>query len=393
VAFQDDGTLRPNALLNGILVMRWGVLVWMSVLLVVGRHDVQPLVGWGALAMAAAWTAYLTVGRARWTLPILVGDLAVASALLVLNATVPTLATIYPVTAALSWGARRGAWAGLGAGAVLGSVLVTAHLAGGMPLRLDAAQTVAVLGSALNLVLAGAGIGVVSTLLQRSARQLRAAQRAELQAREAAARLTERERLGRQIHDSVLQLLAWVHKRGRELAAVGTVPGEDVARLADLAAEQEDALRHLLLRQTDPGERCGTASLQDRLERSARDRQDLEVRVNSVAAVTLPAATVQEIGAAVDEALANVAKHAGTRRAWVLADVEDDAVVVTVRDDGSGFVLDEAALLSQGRLGLIGSIRGRITDLGGSVVVDTAPGRGTEVELRVPLGVGLPVAG
>jgi signal transduction histidine kinase len=61
--------------------------------------------------------------------------------------------------------------------------------------------------------------------------------------------------------------------------------------------------------------------------------------------------------------------------------------VVTVRDEGPGIPpgrLAEAA--AQGRLGLAQSVLGRVRDLGGTVEVVTAPGEGTEVELRVPRG-------
>ena len=68
--------------------------------------------------------------------------------------------------------------------------------------------------------------------------------------------------------------------------------------------------------------------------------------------------------------------------------VEEEAGVVTVsiRDDGPGMSagrLAEAA--EQGRLGVAQSIRGRVVELGGTVRISTAPGQGTEVELRVPL--------
>jgi len=58
---------------------------------------------------------------------------------------------------------------------------------------------------------------------------------------------------------------------------------------------------------------------------------------------------------------------------------------VTVRDDGVGMPagrLDAAE--HEGRLGVVASIRGRIEDVGGTVSVVSAPGEGTEVELRVP---------
>lgn len=385
VAFEDDGTLRPNALLNGILVMRWGVLAWMVVLVSSGVADVDGRIGWAAFAVALAWTAYLTWGRSRWSTTVLVVDLVVAAGLLVLAAVAPPLATIYPVTAALTWGARRGFVAGAAAGAVLGSVLVTAHVVQGLVIMVDDAEPLAVLGSGLNLVLAGGGIGLVSTLIQRSARAVRTAQGAEVRAREEAARAAEREQLGRRIHDSVLQSLALVHKRGRELAHADAVPGSEVAALADLAAEQERSLRDLIVRAPAAAPPDGSASLRDRVERAARSRADLDVAVGAAGDVVLAAAVVEEIGAAVDEALANVAEHAGTRRAWILVEATGPEVVVAVRDDGCGFRLDEAALRAGGRLGLLGSIRGRVEDLGGRVTVDSAPGRGTEVEMHVPV--------
>ena len=98
----------------------------------------------------------------------------------------------------------------------------------------------------------------------------------------------------------------------------------------------------------------------------------------------LPVAAAAELAAAVAACLDNVRAHAGGR-AWVLVEDEGDAVVVTVRDDGPGIApgrLEEAE--RQGRLGVARSVRGRVADLGGTVHVTSAPGQGTEVELRVP---------
>ncbi len=61
-------------------------------------------------------------------------------------------------------------------------------------------------------------------------------------------------------------------------------------------------------------------------------------------------------------------------------------VVVSVRDDGRGF---EPARLAEaraeGRLGVASSIEGRVRELGGTMAVESAPGAGPEVELRVPV--------
>jgi len=100
----------------------------------------------------------------------------------------------------------------------------------------------------------------------------------------------------------------------------------------------------------------------------------------------LTAARARELAAAVGAALANVAAHAGeAARAWVLLEDDGDEVVVSVRDDGRGMPagrLSEAA--ADGRLGVAASIEGRLRELGGTMAVESTPGAGTEVEMRVP---------
>lgn len=99
-----------------------------------------------------------------------------------------------------------------------------------------------------------------------------------------------------------------------------------------------------------------------------------------------PAAAVEELSAAVAATLDNTARHGGPgAQAWLVVEQEPDAVLVTVRDDGVGMLpgrVDEATV--QGRLGLAASVLGRLAALGGRASVDTAPGRGVEVELRLP---------
>ncbi|HEV2088335.1 MAG TPA: ATP-binding protein, partial [Cryptosporangiaceae bacterium] len=149
------------------------------------------------------------------------------------------------------------------------------------------------------------------------------------------------------------------------------------------AGEQEEALRSLV---GSHQPRLRDDGLVDLLDDLARFRSP-HVKVSSPAGpVLVPGVVADELTAAVGAALHNVREHVGPEaRAWVLVEETDAEVLVTVRDDGPGIPpgrLESAA--ADGRLGVAQSIRGRLRDLGGSARVTSAPGEGTEVELRVP---------
>jgi signal transduction histidine kinase len=102
--------------------------------------------------------------------------------------------------------------------------------------------------------------------------------------------------------------------------------------------------------------------------------------------VMLPAATASELSGVVREALANVDKHAGEQaKAWILLEDLGTAVVLSVRDDGPGIPAGRLpAAEGEGRMGVAKSIKGRVSELGGSAELITSAGQGTEWELRVP---------
>ena len=81
------------------------------------------------------------------------------------------------------------------------------------------------------------------------------------------------------------------------------------------------------------------------------------------------------------EAMTNAAKFGAVDEIDVYAEVTEDAVAVFVRDRGAGF--DRAAVPAD-RRGLVESIEGRLERAGGQATIVSAPGEGTEVELRVP---------
>jgi signal transduction histidine kinase len=386
---------RGRAVLSlGILVFRWVSLAWMAVLAVTAGELRRPLLAGALIAVLAAWTGWLTVARPRPSWPVLGADLALAAGLNVAAGLVMPAASVgerpyfaygYPVAAAVSWGAARGVGGGVAAGLVLGVSLVAGQLVNGVDLSgEEPAMLLGLAGGTLNFVLAGGAVGLVARLLERSASQLRQATEETIRARERAARLAERESLGRQIHDSVLQALALVHKRGRELASGGPVPPDQVAGLAEMAAGQERALRSLILRDPDEGTPAGAASLRAALESLAAAEPSLPVSVGATGALWLPARHVEELTAAVRQALDNVVEHAGASRVALFAEEDGGAVVLTVRDDGRGFAYDERRLLAEGKIGLVKSIKGRVEQLGGRMLVTSRPGAGTEIELRVP---------
>ncbi|MEV7070869.1 DUF5931 domain-containing protein [Streptomyces sp. NPDC093990] len=227
----------------------------------------------------------------------------------------------------------------------------------------------------------------------------RASERTLARALEIEAATRERERLARDIHDSVLQVLAMVQRRG-------AVIGGEAAELGRMAGEQEVALRtlvsggltsvsrvssdasqgavvHVVDDEPDGGSVDGSLDLRALLAPYASAKVSL---VEPGAPVPLPPPAARELTAAVGAALDNVHRHAGDHaRAWILVEDEPDEVIVTVRDDGPGIPEGRLAQAEgEGRLGVAQSIRGRLRDLGGSAELISPPGQGTEVELKVP---------
>jgi signal transduction histidine kinase len=90
--------------------------------------------------------------------------------------------------------------------------------------------------------------------------------------------------------------------------------------------------------------------------------------------------------AILDEAMNNARKHAQASHIWVLLAVEEDLFVAKVRDNGQGFDVDnvENSYGSRGSLGLV-NLKERAELVGGTISIDSVPGRGTSVTLLVPI--------
>jgi signal transduction histidine kinase len=369
VGVQPSGLQAP--LWRAIAVFRIAALVYVAVLVVnnVGAYE-RPLLAWPVLALMAAWTvlttyAYADPGRRR--APLLVADLLITMGVLAASIWVvgrpaleegrPTLAVAWHVAPVIAWAAAGGRRGGIVAALAMGAtdLSVRAHY-----------DQAAFTGTVL-MLLAAIAVGYLVRFAEVTQARLQRA--IEL---EAATR--ERERLARDIHDSVLQVLALVKRRGAGLDG-------EAGELARLAGEQEVALRALV---TSPSaDPLSEVDLMTLLAPYASTKVSVAAPAG---AVRLPVRVAREIAAAVSAALDNVAEHCppGTK-VWVLVEDEPGEVTVSVRDDGCGIAPDRLAEAeAQGRLGVAQSINGRIAALRGTVRVTSAPDEGTEVELVVP---------
>jgi signal transduction histidine kinase len=363
----SHGSAEP--LWRAIAVYRFASLGYAALLTILNRADYSRLDwAWVVIAVMTAWTAATTVAYAhpeRRT-PVLLGaDLVVTAGLLLstfalqypqaMRHGVMPVTGIWVAGPVLAWAVRYGRRAGT----------VTALIMSGCDFALRHEDITVVLNGVVLLLLAGVIVGHLARLAAEVE-----AERQHAASVEAASR--ERERLARGIHDSVLQVLALVQRRGAEAggeaAELGrlvarTLEGSDPAAAAPASRDDVD-LRALVLPSQAEGVTVSVPAQSVRLEKGAAD----------------------ELASAVRAALDNVRRHGGERtRAWVLVEDEPGLVTVTIRDDGPGIPegrLAQAA--AAGRLGVSQSIRGRLRDLGGSADIRSSPGEGTEVELRLP---------
>jgi signal transduction histidine kinase len=176
--------------------------------------------------------------------------------------------------------------------------------------------------------------------------------------------------LAAHLHDSVLQTLALIQRQA-----------DDPRAVVRLARGQERDLRAFLYAEQVPPD--GEESMAVALRRvCAEVEESAGVPVELVTVGDRPLDEARgALVAAAREAMVNAAKHAGTARVDVYAEVDDGGASVFVRDRGVGF---DPAAVPDDRAGIRNSIVGRMTRHGGRAEIRSAPGGGTEVELRLP---------
>jgi signal transduction histidine kinase len=194
----------------------------------------------------------------------------------------------------------------------------------------------------------------------------------------------ERGRIAAALHDDPIQVMAAISMRlGALHERLEADSKEQVAELRKEVLEGIDRLRELVFELEPLTLRTQglEAAVRAYLERVSSDELDyiLETRIEREP----EGATRTLLYRIASEALANVRKHSEATRVSVLLGERDGAWLLRVTDNGRGFDPAKEIRVRPGHLGLA-AVRERLQMAGGSLAVQSTPGEGTTVEVRVP---------
>ena len=202
----------------------------------------------------------------------------------------------------------------------------------------------------------------------------------------------ERQRMARELHDTLAQGLAGVilqleaannHLTNGRTDRAQTILQQAMTRARATLADARRAIDDLRAGQTVPGD------LDEALSEQVAHFTDatgipcaLEIALPS----ELPDAVKEHTLRAVTEGLTNIARHAQAQHAWVNVRTANGDLIVELRDDGRGF---DPAAIPPGHYGLLG-MRERARLASGGLEITSAPGAGTTLRLQMPLGAPSP---
>ena len=192
--------------------------------------------------------------------------------------------------------------------------------------------------------------------------------------------LAERQRMARETHDTIAQSLAGIIT---QLSAAEEDGSAHRVRTAQRLAREAlaEARRSVRAMQPLPLANAGLPdAVADVAARWSADSGVAATVTTTGTARTLRPDVEGALLRATQEALSNVAKHAAAGQAWVTLSYMEDEVTLDIRDDGHGFDQDQP---NDGGFGLT-AMRQRVTGLAGELAVESEPGAGTAVSVRVP---------
>lgn len=205
--------------------------------------------------------------------------------------------------------------------------------------------------------------------------------------------LQERDRIAREIHDGLAQVLGYVNTKTlavRKLLSSGkhTEAEAQLAQLEEAAREMYAGVRQAILdlRISASPKRRFMPTLKEYLYKFSQQsgiKTELVVSDQEVYLRFAPAAEIQLIRI-VQEALTNVRKHARASRAWVRFTVSDGNIQMTIEDNGQGFDPSHMARGDWPQFGLQ-TMKERAEATGGTFELESSPGQGTKVQVTIPL--------
>jgi signal transduction histidine kinase len=204
------------------------------------------------------------------------------------------------------------------------------------------------------------------------------------QAQELAA-VEERQKLARELHDSVSQALYGIalgaHTARTLLERDPGLVAEPLAYILSLAKAGLAEMRALIFElRPESLETEGLVSAIIKQAAALQARYDVPVETDLCEEPDLPLKAKQELYRVAQEALHNTFKHAGASQVDVRLGRMAEAIILEIRDNGRGF---DSASSFPGHLGLL-SMRERLKNLGGVLSIESTPGQGTTIRARVP---------
>jgi signal transduction histidine kinase/ligand-binding sensor domain-containing protein len=200
--------------------------------------------------------------------------------------------------------------------------------------------------------------------------------------------LAERSRIARELHDTLIQGFSGVTMEMQALA--GRLDdtddrGELQEIIHDAGTALREARRSVAGLRTDNSPASGVAAAIEDAAKRATESKDIRLKLRLNASPrTLPPETQYNLVRIAQEAVTNAVKHSSGRNVEVSLEADAEELILTIKDDGRGFVTENADGSRVGHYGLIG-MRERAMQIGAELTFDSAPARGTTVRVSLPL--------
>jgi len=221
----------------------------------------------------------------------------------------------------------------------------------------------------------------ISSLQRLSNHNARLAQQAKL-----SAVVEERQRLARELHDAVSQQLFAISMTATALARTLDKDVDKARRqiylIEEMASVAQSEMRALLLHLRPvhlEGKRLADGVLE--LLHELRAKVPIELTWELDEALQLPRGIENHLFRIVQEALSNALRHAKATKLSLKLHCQGETMRLLIQDNGVGFDLNERKQTSYG----LASMRERVNEIGGTLNIITAPGKGTKIDIRVPL--------